>query len=731
MSVKALISSCLFLLASLSYLVDADNGFSRDPKKLELLVLTVATEETDGYTRFMRSCSHYDVPVRVIGMNTSWKGGNVRTDPGGAHKINLLKDAVAEYKDKKNLVLMFSDSYDAIFLARAEAFIKKFLEFKAHVVFSAEGFCWPDRWLVDKYPEVGHGKRYLCSGGFIGYAPVFHQIINEKPVKDEDDDQLFYTNIYLDKEKRDKFNMKLDHKAEIFMNLNGAEEEVQLKFEGEKVWLYNKVYSTTPLWVHGNGPSKVHLNYIGNYLPAMWNKEKGCLVCNEDTIKLPEKESDYPKVMMAIFISRPTPFVPEFFKRIEALDYPKKKIALYIHNLMDGHTKEVNEWLTEEIRGLYHSVTYQGPGTFEAAARNKAVDVAIQSGSDYLFVVDANVVYTNKKSLKLLIEQNRPLLVPKMSKHAKLWSNFWGTIGDDGYYARAEDYIDIVEYRRVGIWNSAYVTGSYLIQKDVLPKLKHAYSYGNLEPDLSFSKYLRDNGIFMYVTNMHYFGRLKETDTVTTNHLHNDLWQIFDNQIDWEERYLHPNYSQNLNKSIPLKMPCNDVFWFPLMSETWATHMIEEMEHYGKWSGGKHEDARLNGGYENVPTVDIHMNQVGWEREWLHLLKTYIVPVNTRIFPGYYSEGRAIMNFVVKYTPSGQYYLRPHHDSSTYTINIGLNKPGIHYGGGGSRFIRQDCAVTDTQVGWALMHPGRLTHYHEGLPTTWGTRYIMVCFVDP
>jgi len=34
------------------------------------------------------------------------------------------------------------------------------------------------------------------------------------------------------------------------------------------------------------------------------------------------------------------------------------------------------------------------------------------------------------------------------------------------------------------------------------------------------------------------------------------------------------------------------------------------MEHYGQWSGGTHEDKRLSGGYENVPTQDIHMNQV-------------------------------------------------------------------------------------------------------------------------
>jgi hypothetical protein len=30
-----------------------------------------------------------------------------------------------------------------------------------------------------------------------------------------------------------------------------------------------------------------------------------------------------------------------------------------------------------------------------------------------------------------------------------------------------------------------------------------------------------------------------------------------------------------------------------------------------------------------------------------------------------------------------------------------------------------------------LLHPSQLTHYHEGLPTVEGTRYILVSFVDP
>lgn len=51
--------------------------------------------------------------------------------------------------------------------------------------------------------------------------------------------------------------------------------------------------------------------------------------------------------------------------------------------------------------------------------------------------------------------------------------------------------------------------------------------------------------------------------------------------------------------------------------------------------------------------------------------------------------------------------------------------------GGGARFLRYNCSVQDTRVGLTMIHPGRLTHQHEGLPTTSGTRYIMVSFIDP
>ena len=47
------------------------------------------------------------------------------------------------------------------------------------------------------------------------------------------------------------------------------------------------------------------------------------------------------------------------------------------------------------------------------------------------------------------------------------------------------------------------------------------------------------------------------------------------------------------------------------------------------------QDERLATGYENVPTRDIHMNQVGMEPLWMFVLRHYIRPVQLKLFIGY------------------------------------------------------------------------------------------------
>lgn len=44
---------------------------------------------------------------------------------------------------------------------------------------------------------------------------------------------------------------------------------------------------------------------------------------------------------------------------------------------------------------------------------------------------------------------HRKIIAPLVTRHGKLWSNFWGALSLDGYYARSEDYVDIVQRKRM------------------------------------------------------------------------------------------------------------------------------------------------------------------------------------------------------------------------------------------------------------------------------------------
>ncbi|XP_035377607.1 multifunctional procollagen lysine hydroxylase and glycosyltransferase LH3-like [Electrophorus electricus] len=703
----------------------------------DLLVITAATEETDGFNRFMRTATEFNYTIKVLGLGEDWRGGDVAKTVGGGQKVRWLKNEMQKHKDKHNTVILFVDSYDVILASGPEELLLKFSRFKHRVVFSAEGFCWPDQWLAPKYPPVHSGKRYLNSGGFIGFAPEIFAVVEQWNHRDHDDDQPFYTRIYLDQEQRTKFNMTLDHKSRIFQNLNGAIEEVVLKFEKSRVRARNVAYDTLPVVIHGNGPTKLQLNYLGNYVPTAWTYERGCGICDDLLYLNDIPDEEMPLVHIAVFIEQPTPFLEEFLERLTTLNYPHTRLRLFIHNNVVYHEKHI-ELFWSRHRSLFLDARIVVPeeNLRHDRARTMAVEACKSSITcDYYFSIDSDVALTNPDILRILIEENKSVIAPMLSRHGKLWSNFWGALSPEGFYSCSEDYIDIVQAKRVGLWNVPYVTQVYLIRGDILrTRLAHIslYEEEEIDPDMVFCRAVRDQGVFMFVSNRDEFGRLISSNNYNISRLYPDIWQIFDNPMDWREKYVHENYSQIFEEGeTVVEQPCPDVYWFPIFSERMCDELVQTMEDFGMWSSGRHNDDRLAGGYENVPTVDIHMNQIQYEEEWLKFLKDYIVPVTEKLYPGYYPKAKAVMNFVVRYRPDEQPSLRPHHDSSTFTINIALNSKGKDYQGGGCRFLRYDCKIEAPRKGWSLMHPGRLTHYHEGLPTTEGTRYIMVSFVDP
>ena len=56
--------------------------------------------------------------------------------PGGGYKVNLLKDAMEEYKGDMETIVMFTDSYDVIFVSDKTEIIENFKSFGVNFIIS-------------------------------------------------------------------------------------------------------------------------------------------------------------------------------------------------------------------------------------------------------------------------------------------------------------------------------------------------------------------------------------------------------------------------------------------------------------------------------------------------------------------------------------------------------------------------------------------------------------------
>ncbi len=61
-----------------------------------------------------------------------------------------------------------------------------------------------------------------------------------------------------------------------------------------------------------------------------------------------------------------------------------------------------------------------------------------------------------------------------------------------------------------------------------------------------------------------------------------------------------------------------------------------------------------------------------------------------------YSTKDINISFIVKYDLQTQNKLNPHHDSSSYTVNLCLND---NFQGGGCKFIRQNKTIINKDIG--------------------------------
>lgn len=356
--------------------------------------------------------------------------------------------------------------------------------------------------------------------------------------------------------------------------------------------------------------------------------------------------------------------------------------------------------------------------------KNISLKHFLESSENIYFNLDTNVDLKSYSFLNNLSLTSITAPLVRKKQNNDLFSNFWGEVDENGFYRRSNNYISIVNRIEKGTFPSKYINSCFILHRPVAQLIQDFYltNYKKVwDYDVTFAHNCRINNVPMNVCNLENYGYYCQKIT---------LFDYFDDTNDWKNKYFHPEFNNFLKtNSISSIELCKDAFQFPLFSNEFCEELITICKNANLWSAGKNKDKRLSGGYENHPTVDVHLNQIALHDIWNDIVKNYISKIASKLYSDITTKGTNI-NFVVKYTMGGQEFLRPHHDASMYTVNIALNLQDRDYVGGGCRFIRQDCSVTNTPIGFCNIHPGRLTHYHEGIPITSGTRFILVSFIE-
>jgi len=186
----------------------------------------------------------------------------------------------------------------------------------------------------------------------------------------------------------------------------------------------------------------------------------------------------------------------------------------------------------------------------------------------------------------------------------------------------------------------------------------------------------------------------------------------------WEEKYI--------NKECEIVKIDKYICKSPFFSDYFCKKLIRNAENKNNW----HDIINVNSQYderfnveENVPTYDVNLTDLGLYECFNYIVMNYISKIVKKLYN--WSTVHIHRAFIVKYEIGNQEYLKPHYDTSTYTINILLNDK---FEGGGTHFINENITIND-KVGTIILHPGSPTHYHEGLKITSGKRYVLIAFI--
>jgi len=191
------------------------------------------------------------------------------------------------------------------------------------------------------------------------------------------------------------------------------------------------------------------------------------------------------------------------------------------------------------------------------------------------------------------------------------------------------------------------------------------------------------------------------------------------NWEEWCNKYIDPYILKGQYKLMTDEIGPN-IIEFPLFTEKFCDEIVELAEQK-EWTTTRHT---------YYPTTDQTMGDLDLQNIYQKVLEQFVYPIWIWFWElegDNWNTSRS-ENFIVKYDTLNQGSLAIHHDSSAITLNVRLNDD---FKGGGTFLPRYKLTLQPKKKGYAMAHPGQITHKHGGRPVTEGTRYILVSFTNP
>ena len=203
--------------------------------------VTISTHRTPNFEIFEQSAKYHDISFDILGEGQRYTGH--------ACKTSWLIDYLADLDSGE--IVLYTDSYDAFFLAGEDEILRKYQKRNVPLLFSAEQNLNQDGGMFQKwsvYQGLQKGVKpyqYLNAGGYIGRAGYIRKLL-EKTLDWEVSDQSSFNTYFAQSGEA----LHLDDENEIFSCTAGRTGLETLHYRAKNDRLVNKHTGAKPCIIH-------------------------------------------------------------------------------------------------------------------------------------------------------------------------------------------------------------------------------------------------------------------------------------------------------------------------------------------------------------------------------------------------------------------------------------------------------------------------------------------------